>query len=137
MIWTDKVPTYGDMVRIKVKFYYHYGIFKDENTIIQFGLPDNGNTPPDEISVISTDIATFSNGEFVECGEPDREEKKRRHTPLKAVELATSRLGERGYNILNNNCEHFANECYFGEKKSFLDDVRAKIRTKLNIQKEE
>lgn len=134
MIWTDKAPEFGDIVRIKVKFYYHYGIFIDEGDIIQFGLPDNEGTHPDEISVISTDISTFSMGGFIECGLPDREEKKRRHSPEKTVELATSRLGERGYNILNNNCEHFANECYFGEKKSFLDDVRAKIRQKINTK---
>ena len=49
---------------------------------------------------------------------------------LTNVPLAKAR--EKGYNILNNNCEHFANECYFGEKKSFLDEVREKIRHTLN-----
>ncbi len=132
MNWLDKTPVYGDMIRVKVKFYHHYGIFVDEGNVIQFGLPDNGNTPPDEIAVISTDIQTFSSGEFVECAEPDRAEKKKRYSPEKIVENATSRLGEKGYNILNNNCEHFAHECYMGERKSFLDDVRAKIRKQLN-----
>ena len=131
MKWSDKTPQYGDMVRVKVKFYYHYGIFVDETSIIQFGLPDNGNTPPDDIAVLSTDIDTFANGEFVEKAEPEHEEKKKRHSPEETVKIALSRIGEKGYNILNNNCEHFANECYFGEKKSFLDDVRKKIRSKL------
>ncbi len=132
MKWTDKVPVYGDMIRVKVSFYYHYGIFVDEQTVIQFGLPDNTGTPPDEIEVMTTDIATFCNGKFIECGQPEHGEKKKRHTPEETVQLARNRLGERGYNILNNNCEHFANECYFGEKKSFLDDVRSTIRSKLN-----
>lgn len=132
MNWTDETPRFGDMIRVKVRFFYHYGIFVDENTVIQFGLPDNGNTPPDDIEVITTDIASFSNGEFVERAEPDRTEEKKRHTPEETVKIAKSRIGEKGYNILNNNCEHFANECYFGEKKSFLDDVRQKIRNKLN-----
>ena len=65
MIWLDKTPQYGDMIRVKVKFYYHYGIFVDENTVIQFGLPDNSGTPPDEIEVMTTDITTFSNGELI------------------------------------------------------------------------
>ena len=132
MIWSDKTPAYGDMIRVKVKFYYHYGIFVDENTIIQFGMPDNSNTPPDEIEVMTTDIETFSNGEFVECAEAEKAETKKRRSPKEIVEIALSRLGEKGYNILNNNCEHFANECYFGERNSFLDDVRTKIRQKLN-----
>lgn len=132
MIWTDETPKYGDMIRVKVKFYYHYGIFVDENTVIQFGMPDNGNTPPDEIAVIITDVSTFSNGGFIEKAKLEKYDKKRAFAAKKVVENATSRIGERGYNILNNNCEHFANECMFGEKKSSLDDVRMKIREKLN-----
>ena len=27
-------------------------------------------------------------------------------------------LGRGGYNIISNNCEHFANECLFGTKES-------------------
>ncbi|MBR2476683.1 MAG: lecithin retinol acyltransferase family protein [Clostridia bacterium] len=134
MNWTDNAPVYGDMIRVKVKFYHHYGIFVDENTVIQFGLPDNSGTPPDEIQVMTTDIATFANGEFVECASLTKAEKKQHRTPDEIVKIATSRLGERGYNILNNNCEHFANECYFGERRSFLDDVRHKIRHKLNAK---
>lgn len=133
MKWSNETPCYGDMVRVKVSFYYHYGIFADENTVIQFGRKDNTSTPPDEICVMTTDIAGFSGGDFVEKSVLDHSENKKRRTPSETVNLALSRLGERGYNILNNNCEHFANECMFGEKKSFLDNVRLKIRSKLNI----
>lgn len=132
MKWSEKAPSYGDIIRVKVKFYYHYGIFADENTVIQFGMPDNGDTPPEEIAVLTTSIDVFSGGAFIECATPEKAEKKRRHSPQKTVALATARIGERGYHILDNNCEHFANECYFGEKKSFLDEVRSKIRKKLD-----
>ena len=132
MNWTQKEPVYGDMIRVKVKFYYHYGIYADDSTVIQFGLPDNSNTPPDEIKVMITDINTFANGSFIETFELDHSEKKSRRTPESTVELALSRVGEKGYNILSNNCEHFTNECVFGEKRSFLDDVRLKIRERLN-----
>ena len=132
MRWSEKEPRRGDMVRVQVRFYYHYGIFVDENTIIQFGLPDNSNIPPEEICVIATDAATFLNGGFLECGEPsDAEEKRKQRKAEEVVTMAQSHLGEKGYHILHNNCEHFAYNCMFGEKKSFLDDVRAKIRKKL------
>ena len=134
MKWSDKAPEYGDMIRVKVSFFHHYGIFVDENTIVQFGLRDNSNTPPDDIAVITTDIDVFANGEFVEKTVPEQDEKKKRYSPDETVKKALSRIGERGYNILNNNCEHFVNECYFGEKKSFLDDVRKKIRHNLNTK---
>ena len=132
MNWTDKTPVFGDMIRVKVNFYYHYGIFADEKNVIQFGMRDNSATPPDEIAVMTTDIDTFSGGEFVECGIPDKEEQKKLRSPKEIVKIATERIGEKGYNILNNNCEHFANECCFGERKSFLDEVRQKIRKKIN-----
>ena len=63
MKWTQQPPVYGDMIRVKVKFYYHYGIYADDTTIIQFGLPDNRDIPPEKIKVLTTDIEAFANGE--------------------------------------------------------------------------
>ncbi len=134
MRWTQDMPAYGDIIRVKVHFYHHYGIFADENTVIQFGMPDNGNTPPDSIEVLTTDINTFSGGEFIERGVPEGSEKASRRTPEETVDLALSRLGEKGYNILSNNCEHFATECFFGEKRSSFDKIRKMLRKKLNIK---
>lgn len=135
MIWTQNQPKSGDLIRVKVNFYYHYGIFKDNETVIQFGLPDNSNTPSDQIKVLTTDIYTFSNGAFIETAKYEGFEKLKKRPPEQIINTAMSRLGEGGYNILNNNCEHFATECVFGERSSFLDDVREKIRQKLNNNK--
>ena len=134
MNWAQKEPRYGDIIRVKVKFYYHYGIYADDATVIQFGFPDNTGIPNEEIKVLTTDITTFANGSFIETQELDFREKKARRTPEDAVSIALSRVGEGNYNILNNNCEHFVNECVFGEKKSFLDDIRRKIRERLRKQ---
>ena len=52
--------------------------------------------------------------------------------PEEIVRIALSRLGEGGYDILHNNCEHFVNDCAFGKPTStFLQDVREKLRAKL------
>ena len=41
--------------------------------------------------------------------------------------------GQDGYNLLHNNCEHFAYLCVFGEKTApGLESVRDRIRKKLN-----
>lgn len=129
MKWTVTEPKSGDMIRTKVNFYYHYGIFANENCIIQFGMPDNSGIDPDTIEVITTDVKTFSNGGAIETSGLSASEKIKRYPPKKTVKIALSRVGERGYNILHNNCEHFANECVFGESKStFLDDVRSVIK---------
>ena len=58
----------------------------------------------------------------------DRKEKKKQRKPKEVVAYARSKIGMRGYNILYNNCEHFANECVFGKaKSSTVDDVRDEI----------
>ena len=59
MRWTVDAPKLGDIVRVKVKFYYHYGIFENEKSIYQFGYPDNTGIPADDIKVITTDVKTF------------------------------------------------------------------------------
>lgn len=118
MKWTLKAAEYGDMVRVKLGKVYHYGIFADENEVIQFGPPPvNGARLKDsEIEVCVTDVYGFLCGGFMEVAEPERKEKKKRRSAEETVSTARSRVGERGYNILYNNCEHFAYECAFGEK---------------------
>lgn len=106
------------MIRTKVDFYYHYGIYVDDETVIQFGPPDGASRDPDEIEVISTDIDIFRNGGEVETAKLDLSERLKRNSADKTVEIARSRIGEKGYNILHNNCEHFANECVFGAPHS-------------------
>ena len=36
----------------------------------------------------------------------------------KILERAKSRLGERAYNLISNNCEHFATWCVYGQSVS-------------------
>lgn len=132
MEWTVNSPKSGDIIRTKVTFYHHYGIFINESRIIQFGLPDNVYTPAEEIKVLATDIYTFLQDGELEVGKPTRQELKNMRSPEEIVKLAESRLGQGGYDILHNNCEHFVNECAFGEHNSeFLSSVRNKLRKKL------
>lgn len=132
MQWIEGTPRYGDLIRTKVSFYYHYGIFADENRVIQFGMPDNVNLPAEQVRVLCSDIYAFLRGGDLEVGKPDRQEKKRLRPAGQIVELAMSRIGEGGYDIIHNNCEHFVNECAFGEAtSSFVSGVRQALRKKL------
>ena len=115
MRFEERTPAYGDMIRVKVKFYYHYGVFLDENRVVQFGLPDNTGIPPEQIAVIMTDCQTFLQGGTVETACLTFWEKRRRRPPAKTEAYALSRLGQTGYHILHNNCEHFAYDCVMGK----------------------
>ena len=132
MQWVAKTPVFGDLIRTKVQFYHHYGIFVSEQEVIQFGLPDDPMRPAEQVKVLTSDIATFLGGGEVEVGQPEGPEKKALRKPEQIVSLAKSRLGEGGYDILHNNCEHFVNDCAFGTpSSSFVDNVRQALRRKL------
>ena len=132
MDWILTPPSEGDIVRVKVKFYYHYGIYVSNNEIIQFGLPDNSDTAPDDIEVIATDIKTFLNGGNLETAKLSTKEKLTRRSKKDTIKYAREHIGQKGYNILHNNCEHFATECVFRKPQSaILNNVRTEINTKL------
>ena len=133
MNWVVKTPVRGDIIRTKVQFYYHYGIFVSQEQVIQFGLPNDPLQMADTIRVLTSDVYTFLQGGELEVAEPDRTERKAMYSPTEIVERATQRLGQDGYDILHNNCEHFVNECAFGKhESSFLQDMRKKLKEKLN-----
>ena len=127
MKWSPTECEYGDMIRVRLGSIYHYGVFVSEDEVIAFGLPpiEKYKDDPGRLSVIATDIDVFSCGQIVERAIPGRGEKKKKISPEKAVETARSRLGETGYDLLRNNCEHFATECVFGERRcSEEEDAR-------------
>ena len=132
MKWLMKDPAFGDMVRIKTGGIYHYGVYVSDDEVIQFGLApaQRPTVKNSEVEVVSSDIDTFLSGSFLEVAEFDRKEKKKNRTPQAAVALARERLGTRGYDILYNNCEHFANECVTGvHYSSQSDGLRAMFRS--------
>ena len=135
MQWQFSSPTPGAPVRVKVSFYYHYGIFVSRDSVIQFGLPDGPSRPAEEIRVLSTDVYTFLQGGDLEEGFPDRGERKKLRSADQVVATAQSRIGQGGYDLLHNNCEHFMYECLFGEPDSpTLSSLRTRIRQKLGIK---
>ena len=131
MKWVMKEPKRGDMIRVGLGSIYHFGIFVSEEEVIQFGLAPTMRAlvPNSEVEVVATDIDAFLAGGFLEVCEFDRRERKKHRKPEAVVECARKRLGERGYHILYNNCEHFANECLSGEHISHqTDDTRELFR---------
>lgn len=131
MKWEFREPKLADMIRVKLGDLYHYGIFVSEDEVIQFGLAPTLRTIPEcEVEVCKSDIDTFLAGGFLEVGVLDKQERKKRIPPERTVSIARGHLGERGYHILFNNCEHFAHLCVFGIKYSsqaeaFRDRIRA------------
>ncbi len=131
MKWVMKDPKAGDMIRVELGTIYHFGIYVSDDEVIQFGLaPSRRLTLRDsEVEVLASDIDAFLAGGFLEVCEFDRKERKKHRSPEEVVSYARSKLGTKGYNILYNNCEHFANECISGQHICHqADDVREMFR---------
>lgn len=112
----------GAHIRVKIKNYYHHGIYIGNNEVVQFGHPFNANEDPNNVFVIKSPIQDFAaNNEFIEVYVYSKKELKLKNKDEDIVKIALSHLGEGGYNVLTNNCEHFVNRCVFN--KSFSEQI--------------
>lgn len=132
MKWKIEACKPGDMVRVKIGFIYHYGVFVSEHEVVQFGHPHrdlSAANPKKDIRVFKSSAAEFAAGGMIERAEMSLLERLKRHSRGKTVALARARIGENGYDILHNNCEHFANWCVFGKNVcSQTDQIASKWR---------
>ena len=119
MAWERKRPEFGDQIRVNRGIYSHHGIYVDDEHVIHFAsLVPGHETDPSTASVVVTDLKTFLKDGELEVRVYSDEEKKKVRDPQEIVNYAYSCLGRKGYNIVTNNCEHFSNECAFGEAVS-------------------
>jgi hypothetical protein len=87
--------------------YEHHGIDCGDGTVIHYSKVTD---PP---TVRQTSLASFAMGNPIYL--------KRQpisYIPDVVLQRAESRLGEQRYNLLTNNCEHFANWCKTGRNES-------------------
>ncbi len=124
MKWWPSEPRRGDMIRVLLGSVYHYGIFIDEDTVVQFGPPPGTEEygKGKDLKVCITSAEFFSCGKIIETAVLDKKEARKRISPEKTAETALSRVGEGGYDLIHNNCEHFAYECVFGVKRSTQEE---------------
>ena len=115
--WSFDEPKFGDIIRVEIKnSIYHYGIYVSDDEVIQYGLASDAfNTVSENVMVLSSTIKEFLNGKFLEKRNYTLHEKITKNKPNEVVLKAKARLGEKKYNLLTNNCEHFVNECVFNK----------------------
>lgn len=120
MNWQPGECRSGDMIRVRLGSIWHYGIFVSETEVIQFGLPPVPAyaVPPADVRVCASDIDVFSCGNIVEVASFSAKENRARFSAPQIVARARARIGEGGYHLIHNNCEHFVNECVFGIHRS-------------------
>ncbi len=139
---------YGDVIgvhRIGVhgdaSLYDHYGVYENDSCIYEYAS-ESGDFG-DRITIHKTTLEKFLGGNkeyFVlvfpeRHGQPGKLElmasgslisarylydmRYHIYSPEETIERAKSRLGESSYNLIDNNCEHFAIWCKTGIQESY------------------
>lgn len=119
--WVRKKPVKADHIRVMRigGLYAHHGIYVSDDEVIHFtGKDDDSILDWSKCEVIKTDLATFLKGGTVEVKEYTNEEFQDLYSPDQIVIYARSCIGDKGYNLALNNCEHFANVCTLGRFRS-------------------
>lgn len=114
-----------------VKLYEHHGIYVGDDMVVHYNGLARGIVlekscfeeilsnvvPLDKRNIAKvemTSLEEFASGDVLQV-------KKHANAPFSGQEVALRakvRIGEQKYNLLINNCEHFCNECVFGEHVS-------------------
>ena len=131
--WAVKEPRRGDHIRVVRSGgpfnYEHHGIYVSDSEVIHFTGPDNGMgimAAGTSKKVTATSLAEFLKGDQLEVKEYSDKERRTLNDPETVVEIARAHIGDRRYNILFNNCEHFANYCTTNVRRS--EQVKRCIR---------
>ena len=112
-MWSLKNPSYGDQIRVNSGLYYHHGIYESDDCVYQFASPEGSEISPETAIVCTTSLKKFLKDGLVEVREYTDEEKAKLRSKDEIIKYAKDHLGEGGYNLISNNCEHFSNRCAF------------------------
>ena len=101
----------GTHLIIHRRGYAHHGIYLGDGRVVHYaGRITYPQGLIEEISLEEFSAGRALRMEIVMAG---------RFNGNEIVRRARSRLGERRYDLLRNNCEHFCNWCRLGENRSF------------------
>ena len=132
-IWKNTLPSFGAQIRVEREKFFHHAIYVDDKTVIQFGDGFSYFKNPEVNTVCVTCLKDFLSGGVLEVRKYDDEELKKLKTSELIVKTALQHLGERGYDFLFNNCEHFSNDCAFGIRySSQTDEIRERVIKLMN-----
>lgn len=129
---SDSKPKFrvADHLFIDCPGYSHHGLYAGDDRVIHFeSTPARkflGTLKGDEPAICEVSLAEFSGGKQIHVRDYDEDV----FSPKETIERALSRLGEKGYLLHENNCEHFVVWCKTGESSSTqVDSAKRVVQT--------
>jgi hypothetical protein len=111
----------GTQLIVRHRAYFHHGIYVGRGRVIHYaGWFHSARGLVEEVN-----LEQFTEGRPYSIGRTPAD----RRRGAQIVRRARSRLGERSYHLLRNNCEHFCNWCQLGQCRS--EQVEALSRVEL------
>lgn len=109
---TDSLLTPGDHIRVSRAAYFHHGIYIGQGLVVHFTA--RHGEPVKRDAIIRCDpVERFAHGDAIEIVAYGQA------SPVEEVfQRAQSRIGQDGYRLFSNNCEHFARWCKTGQHES-------------------
>jgi len=104
----------GDIIYVSRGIYKHYGVYTGDNTVIHFAPLAGAEINAENAVIHETTLDNFLKGGTLVVDNKARAKFSRQEI----VERARSQIGSKSYNLVFNNCEHFALWCKTGEYES-------------------
>lgn len=112
--WKATEPFYGDHIKVNRFGYTYHGIYISKKEVIHFASRDHdGLHNWKKNQIISTSFEEFSRERKVWVRQYTMFEARRLNGNQEIVTTAQQFLGQDGYYLFLNNCEHFCRFCTF------------------------
>ena len=112
----ENKPMPGDVLSVNRGIYKHYGVYVGNNTVVHFSGGEGFELSAKRACIRKTSLEKFRKNDEIQIETRCCESYSRKETVMRALGAVGTEKGK--YALPWNNCEHFANWCRYGEKRS-------------------
>lgn len=109
-------PMPGDVLSVNRGIYKHYGVYVGNDTVVHFSGGEGFELSAKRACIRKTSLENFRKNDEIQIETRCCESYSRKETVMRALGAVGTEKGK--YALPWNNCEHFANWCRYGEKRS-------------------
>ena len=106
----------GDVLSVNRGIYKHYGVYVGNDTVVHFSGGEGFELSAKRACIRKTSLENFRKNDEIQIETRCCESYSRKETVTRALGAVGTEKGK--YALPWNNCEHFANWCRYGEKRS-------------------
>lgn len=112
----ENKPMPGDVLSVNRGIYKHYGVYVGNDTVVHFSGGEGFELSAKRACIRKTSLENFRKNDEIQIETRCCESYSRKETVMRALDAVGTEKGK--YALPWNNCEHFANWCRYGEKRS-------------------